>query len=93
MTSIRDTGEPAEHTSATTRRRMLSGSYIIIIAIFCFLRVKNFAAIEQAMVTSDTKAFVGIAAISLLDPGFWSAERAATVPLLYKILYQRQDAI
>ncbi|MDP6114712.1 MAG: hypothetical protein QGF00_32615 [Planctomycetota bacterium] len=93
MTRTSDTGEAAETTSGPTRRRILSGSYIIIIAIFCFLRVKNFAAIEQAMVTSDTKAFMGIAAMPLLDPGFWSAERAATVPFLYKILYQRQDAI
>jgi hypothetical protein len=94
MTSS-STSEPdvSSGFSGSIPRQILIGSYILIIAVFCFFRARNFSAIEQPMETSDTKAFMEIASMSLLDLGFWTAERAGTVPLLYKLLFQNRASI
>jgi hypothetical protein len=69
-----------------------SWAYVLLLAAYVVVRSSWFADLP-AVAYRDTESYLEVASRPLLSPDFWAGARAWTVPLLYKLLPDTQQAL
>lgn len=79
-----------------SRLRALAASrcwwpFAVVFAAYLALRIHGFADVTT-LAYRDSRSYLEVADLSLLSPGFWAGARPWTVPLLYKLLPDSDEA-